>query len=130
MSAVRRCYKCDSPVPEASGKPGRVVCEPCRIDKRNQELAVLKERRRTLRKYGLTQDAFDQILAEQGGRCRICGTDDPGGKGWCIDHCHQSEQVRALMCSGCNMALGYAREDPEILRALADFAEKWQRVTG
>jgi hypothetical protein len=128
--ATRKCYKCDSILPDVVSKPGRAVCEACRVDKRNQELAILKERRRTLRRYGLTPDAFDRILAEQDGRCRICGTDDPGGKGWCIDHCHQSQQVRALMCNGCNMALGFAREDPRILRALADFAEQWQRLSG
>lgn len=128
--AVRRCWKCEAPVPEAVRKPGRTVCGNCRADDRDPVLAVLKDRRRTLRKYGLTQESFDQLLLEQDGKCRTCGTDDPGGKGWCIDHCHQSGRVRALLCHRCNMALGYGLEDPRILRALADFAEQWQQVLG
>jgi len=68
------------------------------------------------------------MLREQGGKCLGCGTDQPGAKGWCIDHCHKSGKVRALLCNRCNTALGLVNEDPEILRSLADLAERWQRA--
>jgi hypothetical protein len=105
-------------------KPGIAVCDGCRIDPRKHRDE--HEQRRRLRKYGLTQHEYDQLLVAQGGRCRTCGTDEPGVKGWCIDHCHRSGQVRALLCSRCNTVLGLANEDPAVLRALADFAEQWQ----
>lgn len=124
--AVRRCYKCQTPVPDATRKPGKAVCDNCRVDPRKR--AADHEQQRRLRKYGLTQGEYDQLLADQGGRCPTCGTDDPGAKGWCIDHCHSSDRVRALLCNQCNTALGLTRENPAILRALADFAERWQRV--
>lgn len=124
--AVRRCHKCEAPVPGAERKPGIAVCDECRVDRRPNTAA--KERRRTLRKYGLTPEAFDELLAAQGGRCRTCRTDTPGVKGWCIDHCHSSGRVRALLCTRCNTALGYTDENPAVLRALADFAEEWQQV--
>jgi len=126
--AVRRCYKCNTPVPEAARKPGVAVCADCRADSRDPEKARAKERRRTLRKYGLTEDDYEQMLRDQGGRCLGCGTDQPGAKGWCIDHCHASGMVRALLCNRCNTALGLANEDPKILRALASLAERWQRA--
>lgn len=82
---VRRCYKCSVEMPGVS-HPGVAVCDSCRVDPRPnlQE----KERARRLRKYGLTQQQYDQMLTDQGALCAVCGTDDPGVKGWCIDHCH------------------------------------------
>lgn len=101
------------------------VCDACRIDPRKHREG--HEQRRRLRKYGLTQDDYDQLLVEQAGRCPGCDTTDPGVKGWCIDHCHKSGKVRALMCNRCNTMLGLANEDPAILRALADFLEQLQQ---
>jgi hypothetical protein len=123
--AVRRCHKCNTPVPEAARKPGIAVCDDCRMDPRKSRTA--HEQRRRLRKYGLTQDEYDQLLVDQGDRCAGCQTADPGVKGWCIDHCHKSGKVRALMCNRCNTMLGLANEDPAILRALADFLEQLQQ---
>lgn len=122
--AVRRCYKCQTPVPEATRKPGKAVCDTCRVDPRDRGRAT--EQRRRLRKYGLTQAEYDELLLTQGGRCRGCGTDDPGAKGWCIDHCHSSGRVRALMCNRCNTVLGLVDENAATLRALADFVEQQQ----
>lgn len=127
-AGVRRCHKCETPVPDAAGKPGKTVCASCRIDQRTNRQAY--ERRRTLRKYGLTQEQYDQLLAGQGGRCPGCGTDEPGAKGWCIDHCHKGGQVRALMCFRCNLVVGQVNEDPVILRALADWLEQQMAQVG
>lgn len=126
--AVRRCWKCRAPVPEAARKPGKTVCDNCRTDRRTERQAY--ERKRTLRKYGLTQEQYDQLLASQDGRCPGCGTDEPGAKGWCIDHCHKGGHVRALMCFRCNLVVGQAGEDPAILRALADWLERQTAQSG
>jgi recombination endonuclease VII len=126
--AVRRCHKCQAPVPEAARKPGTTVCDNCRVEKRRDRQAY--ERRRSLRKYGLTQEQYDQLLASQAGRCAACGTDEPGAKGWCIDHCHKSGRVRALLCSRCNVILGWVDEDPAVLRSLADWLERQTTQSG
>jgi hypothetical protein len=126
--AVRRCHTCQAPVPEAARKPGTTVCDNCRAEKRRDRQAY--ERRRSLRKYGLTQEQYDQLLASQAGRCAACGTDEPGAKGWCIDHCHKSGRVRALLCSRCNVILGWVDEDPAVLRSLADWLERQTHKVG
>jgi ribosomal protein L24E len=61
-------------------------------------------RRQSLRRrYGLTIEQFDEMLAEQGGVCAICGTDTPLGRGtFHVDHDHQTGQVRGLLCHPCN----------------------------
>jgi hypothetical protein len=126
--AVRRCYKCQVPLPEAVRQPGKAVCDNCRIDPRKHRQK--HEQWRRLRKYGLTQDEYDELLQAQGGRCAACGTDDPGVKGWCIDHCHRSGKVRALLCMRCNTMAGLVDEDPAILRALAGWLERQTAQVG
>jgi hypothetical protein len=115
-------------VPEAAGKPGKAACGSCRAEKPRSRQAY--ERQRSLRKYGLTQEQYDQLLASQNDRCAACGTGDPGAKGWCIDHCHRSGRVRALLCSRCNVILGWVDEDPAVLRALADWIEGQNGTSG
>lgn len=60
------------------------------------------------RMYGLTQEEFDGLLAYQEGRC--VGCDQPFTGPICIDHDHETGDVRGLLCVGCNFhdALGTA----------------------
>lgn len=122
--AVRRCWKCSMVLPEAERRPGIAVCDGCRVDPRKARAE--HEQRRRLRKYGLTQEQYDQMMAEQDDRCAACCTDTPGFKGWCIDHDHQTGRVRGILCTPCNRAIGFAQESPVILRALADWLEQQQ----
>lgn len=113
---VRRCA-CGSTEVARTGWP---VCPDCRLDGRDRKGY---NRRRRLELYGLTQERFDEILTEQRGRCPCCGTDDPGPRGWFVDHDHDccpglgscGECVRGLVCCDCNLMLGYAKDSTETL---------------
>jgi|SRR5665647_258017 len=81
---------------------------------------------RTLWTYGVTLDEFNARLHQQGGKCAICGTSEPGGKGrWHIDHDHIccptgrscGKCIRGLLCARCNPMLGMARDSIETLEA-------------
>lgn len=79
-------------------------------------------RRELQRKYGLTPEQWDQMFAQQGSRCAICGTTEPGSNhGWATDHCHASGRVRAILCAPCNLGLGLFKDNPNILRAAIDY---------
>src|SRR6266496_727366 len=91
---------------------GKPVCPDCRKDPRDSETLRVKERRRTLRLYGLSETGWQELLARQGCRCAICHTADPGGRGqWMIDHDHGccpgtgscGQCVRGLLCNQCNL---------------------------
>lgn len=60
------------------------------------------------RKYNFTQEQYDDMLIKQNGVCLICGTDTPGrnDKNFHIDHDHDTDRVRGLLCSNCNRAIG------------------------
>lgn len=71
----------------------------------NQDKMKGYQRKRTLGKYGLTPETFDQMFVDQGSKCAICATDVPGGHGWHVDHCHATGRVRGILCSRCNPVL-------------------------
>jgi hypothetical protein len=84
-----------------------------------------------LKQHGMTLDQYDAMVVEQDGRCATCFKALEGGSKQHLDHCHASGVVRAILCDTCNRALGYAQDDPTILRAMADYIERHQaRSTG
>ena len=66
----------------------------------------------------------DAMLAAQGGRCAICGTDEPGGTGWHTDHCHVTGRVRGILCHHCNVGLGCFKDNPEFMREAIKYLEE------
>ena len=73
--------------------------------------------------YKITLEDYDGMVAEQSNRCAICGSDDPKTHHgfWQVDHCHDSEAVRGLLCNSCNMGLGYFYDRTETLSAAIDY---------
>jgi len=71
-------------------------------------------------KYGIMRDEYESMLVEQEGCCLICGQlmHPP-----CIDHDHDTDEVRGLLCVRCNTMLGMALDNPDILRSGASYLE-------
>ena len=67
-----------------------------------------------LHKYGMTLAEFEALREKQDDRCALC--DEPGTLS--VDHCHSTKKVRALLCAGCNSALGHL--ETRILRVGLD----------
>ena len=49
--------------------------------------------------------------------CGICKTTEVGGsgKGFHLDHDHETEKVREFLCHHCNVGLGHFRDNPDLL---------------
>jgi hypothetical protein len=75
--------------------------------------------------YGIDKEA---MLAAQGYRCAACGASDPKSlkKGWAVDHCHDRNVVRAILCFSCNIVLGHVRDDVGRLEQLIGYLKKHQ----
>lgn len=82
---------------------------------RVRELGRNTERRRKLRKYGLTEESYAALWEKQGSACAICYLNKPMARNWHIDHCHSSGKVRGILCHHCNLMLGNARDSVETL---------------
>ena len=85
-------------------------------------------------RFGLDADSFSALLLGQGNACAICGRAEPGGNGgWHVDHdhaccprgraCHRC--IRGLLCNRCNLGLGHFKDDAAILRAAADYLDRF-----
>jgi hypothetical protein len=66
------------------------------------------------RKYKLTQDGYDRMVADQQGRCAICHSEPPV---LAVDHDHETGAVRGLLCRNCNLGIGLLRDDIDLLRS-------------
>ena len=69
------------------------------------------------RKYGLTEQGYNQLLQKQNFNCKICEKhteDNLYGKLY-VDHCHRTGIVRGLLCHKCNSFLGLINDDENIL---------------
>lgn len=83
-----------------------------------------------MRRFGLSAAEYHARLEAQGGVCAVCGTDAPKGRGrFVVDHDHAAEAqgrmvVRGLLCSTCNLGLGYFQDDPCLLEAAIEYLRK------
>jgi Recombination endonuclease VII len=73
------------------------------------------------RRYGMSGDDYDALMALQGGLCAICRR-KPKRRKKCnhrlqVDHCHSTNKVRGLLCGNCNTTLGQCDDDTERLLA-------------
>lgn len=147
-SGLRRCTGCDCVKPVSEFNVGEVrdgraylrsQCRDCqhaqhRAWYRRQGLAYHSQyrkrkpaeyaaasRRHRLRKvFGMTERDYATRLAVQGGGCAICGVlPKVGKKRFPVDHDHASGQVRGILCSSCNTAIGLFNDDTDRMRAAA-----------
>lgn len=79
--------------------------------------------KRLKRDYGISLSDYLQMLEDQNHRCKICDSEgfsmhthrDDTVK-LVVDHCHDSEIVRGLLCHNCNRALGLFKDKVNVLR--------------
>lgn len=75
---------------------------------------------RLMYKYGLTTEQHEQMYAEQSGCCAIC-EELVTYSAMHTDHNHKTGEVRGLLCSGCNLALGMVKESIVTLKNMQTY---------
>lgn len=84
-------------------------------------------------RHKLSKKQIDSMLERQNHKCAICGIhkDDAvsGVGGLLIDHNHHTGQLRGLLCHNCNIMLGQARDQPQILYNAIDYLERHANPT-
>ena len=125
---TKRCSKCKlikellEFTKDKSRKDGR--CHRCKacgllntqaIAARQKKTLGKVEYRRRRRKYelthyyGISPCDYDRMVERQKDKCAICGTKPEAYLA--IDHCHNTNQVRGLLCRKCNSAVGLFDDD-------------------
>lgn len=108
--------------------------QPCKDCVRTQR----RETRRTergaayLRNYrlnyafGISADDYLQMAEDQDYRCAVCRQPETAMragkvKRLAVDHDHDTDKVRGLLCTRCNTAIGLLRDDPALVFGVARY---------
>lgn len=83
------------------------------------------------RHYWITRQQYDELHAEQDGKCAICGqaetrTQRGEVQKLAVDHCHSTGEIRGLLCGGCNTALGSFGDDINLILNAAKYLANHQ----
>ena len=126
-----------SPHPSGTGKVNR-SCKLCRTTRANARYAAKKAAdpegyadvrrdQQYQKKYGITLEDFNKLLSLQNGECAICRRtgEESGGRGKIlhVDHNHDTNEVRGLLCHPCNTAIGLLQDSPKVTRAALEYME-------
>jgi len=117
-----RCKECD--------------CAAAKLDRETSPIERVKERSRKKKEYnkrnpdrakrwalrsgwkakGIDPDEVERFIERNGRhKCQICGA-PPGKRALAVDHDHQTGELRGILCTPCNQAIGHFRDNPALLR--------------
>lgn len=78
--------------------------------------------------YGITLEEYNILFLEQEGCCAICCRHQSELKqSLCVDHNHETNEIRGLLCKRCNSLIGYSNDDINILNKAIEFLTKIKR---
>jgi len=89
----------------------RKTCRKCRNKRPRDKIKVRRCQERL--KYGITRESIGPNV------CMICGST----KNICIDHCHDTNTVRGLLCRSCNLGLGLLGDNISGLQLAVKYLE-------
>ncbi len=110
----KRCTSCKRWLPE-----GDFGIENRAADSLTTQCATCRRSRAVRKRYGISAARYAELLARQDGVCAICGGVNKDGYALSVDHDHSccpgerscGECVRGLLCTNCNLGIGYLKEN-------------------
>ena len=121
---MKTCTKCGQEKPLTQFHKHRGRCKSCMLEiqraYRNSRPGYHRQSNLKQR-YGITSEEYESILAQQNFTCAICEVEISHAleyktdRSVAVDHNHDTGEVRGILCSKCNLVLGHARENTEIL---------------
>jgi predicted RNA-binding Zn-ribbon protein involved in translation (DUF1610 family) len=76
------------------------------------------------KQYGISTQQFAELLEFQGGGCAICAKPIENiRRRMNIDHDHETNKVRGILCTGCNTGIGHLGDNIEGLKRALYYLE-------
>lgn len=72
-------------------------------------------------KFGITLDDYNRMLDDQNGVCAICQQNCSLNERLSVDHCHDTGEVRGLLCNSCNNGIGKFKDSQKLLISAANY---------
>lgn len=118
-SNLQTCRKCLTEKPldafhadRRTGNRKRTTCIDCRQKQRSIT--------------NLTRTEYSLLLVAQDYKCAICGVDASElPRELSVDHSHETDEVRGLLCGHCNIGLGNFKDDAELIGKAADYLRRY-----
>ena len=87
---------------------------------------TVEKNTRLKRLYNITMEDYNNIFRSQNGSCAICGgVNTKTNKNLHVDHDHSGGDIRGLLCSRCNLALGMYRDSIEIHQSALTYLQRY-----
>jgi ERCC4-type nuclease len=81
-----------------------------------------QKKRFLIKKYGITQEQYNELYNKQEGKCAICKKHQSELKqALGVDHNHKTGKIRGLLCSKCNRGLGYFNDNKDIVNSAGNY---------
>jgi hypothetical protein len=82
---------------------------------------------------GMNRVVAERMLISQNGRCAICGeeislvigVDNKAN----VDHCHETDSTRGLLCTPCNQGLGRFKDSISIMEKAIEYLRRYKNAT-
>lgn len=107
----------------------RAMCKLCRIPLCRNYLQnggdKIQRKSKIKKQYSVSDEEY--LYIESCTNCQICHTSLSGHRGTTskvVDHNHDTNKFRGVLCSACNLALGHARDNIKILQSMINYLEK------
>ena len=133
---MRACPKCHKVQEDGqfypSGRPSHCrTCESKRQKKKKINQSAAAKQKRVIAKFKcsfgiiITSEQIAQMETEQNYRCPLCERAFTElARQYCIDHDHDTLEIRGLLCRTCNSAIGFIEKSGAILDNINNYLER------
>lgn len=125
-SATRNdCKACNKKAHDKYVEKNREDLNSYMRDRYSQEEKIRIRAYGLKRMYGLSLDAYEELLIKQKYKCAVCEIDQKSYKRpFDVDHDHSTGIIRGLCCMRCNRAMGLFKDDPKITQRATNYLMK------
>lgn len=111
-SGKRRCHECKRVRPLARFANKGYLCVDC------QWFYMARYN------YGIPREKLERMLVQQAGRCAICLHKCRSRRNLCVDHDHETQVVRGLLCTRCNTGVELFSDEPARIKRAALYVRR------
>lgn len=118
------CKKCQKGWYETPENKSRVLARVGKTSRENwhKKTPVEKYAVNLKRFFKMSIEDYKHLYIAQNGKCGICQTSEEMFS-LVVDHDHQTNKIRGLLCSKCNSAIGMLGDSAETVRRAVDYLE-------